>query len=273
MRPSSFFLFSLLFLLPPLFAFRVDPYFTDLGEFHLSTSYTYRTYPVIEGIKEGASYHSGDRLGKMALRVMFWPNWEGAVDLDLAKTTHLGFGVERTGIQVRRLLLDDIVGDPFSLAVGGQLFFVPTGRLQDPSTPYHARENIEIGISAGKEIDRFDRFRFRLFAFCGVGRGRCGSPWFRLKKAIGGKIGNAQRWGLFGEGLFGTGDEQRIDPDRFRGYGNIAHRSVDLGVEYGYLFGTWGSLHVKYAYRVYVHAFPGRASLLQCEYRLPFSVL
>ncbi len=253
-------------------AFEQTPYLNDLAEFYLRSSYSYRYYPDVEGGVNPDKYASHDHLVEMNLGVRFLPRWEIQVEVDCAATREMNFGLRRTGAQVRYLVFDDLEGDLVALAVGAALFYVPTRNLRDVSSPYHAQGNGELGASLGKEVRHWKEGCARLYAFFGVGTGNRGFPWLRGLMVATGQWKNRHRLRLFAEGYFGLGNQDHIDVAHFNGYAKIQHHSVDVGTSYHYLFRVWGSLGVKYAYRVYAHAFPERAHTATLEYCLPFSV-
>lgn len=258
----------------PIFAygFVVDPYFTPIAEFEFRPSYTYRYYPSVDRSFNPSHYRSNDQIIALNLGVNFWPNWDFQVQSDFSHTDRLSWGGQRVGIQLRHLLLDDVAGDPISLCLGGQVYFVPTRNMRDVSSPYHSQGNLELSLCAGKEIDSTYRWLYRFWGFLGAGIANRGAPWLRPLLAVEGKFQQHHKLKLFSEGYFGFGGRHRVNIDNFSGYAHITHRSVDLGLNYTYLFRIWGSLGLQYAYRLYAHAFPERASTLTVEYRFPFSL-
>lgn len=257
----------------PLFAFKTTPYFGTLAEFYLSPSYSYRYYPDVDRGENPTDYSSHDHLFDLNLSVRFLPNWEIQSELDFAATRKMNFGLRRTGLQLRYLLLDDVAGDLLSVALGLQLFYVPTRNLRDVSSPYHAQGNAQLGVSIGKEIDRLEDFLAQFYTFLGVGTGNRGFPFMSFLGASTFLWKERHQLQLFGEGYFGFGNRDRVDIARFNGYAKIRHQSIDLGLGYAYLFLVWGKLSAKYAYRVYARVFPEGAHTVTIAYTLPFSVL
>lgn len=253
-------------------AFEQTPYLSELAEFYLRPSYTYRYYPDIEGGFNPDKYASHDHLVDINLGVRFLPRWEVQAEVDFAATRDMDFGLRRTGAQVRYLVFDDLEGDPVALAVGATLFYVPTRNLRDVSSPYHAQGNGELGASLGKEVSYREEWLARVYGFFGVGTGNRGFPWLRALMVTTLQWQNRHQLRFFAEGYFGLGNRERINVGNFNGYAKIQHHSVDIGTSYHYLFRMWGSLGVKYAYRVYAHAFPERAHMATVEYCLPFSI-
>ena len=262
----------LLFFPLSLFAFTLDPWLTLVAEFEFRPAYSYRYYPSVDRGFNPSSYHSHDQFIDLNLGVTFWPNWDFQVQSDFSHTRKLNWGGQRLGVQLRYLVWDDVVGDPVSLTVGGQVFYVPTRNMRDVSSPYHSQGNLELGLAVGKEIDQGYHWLFRFWGFLGAGIANRGYPWLRPILAVEGKFHLSHQIKLFSEGYFGFGDRSRVNIDDFNGYAKIAHRSIDVGLNYTYHFRIWGALGLQYAYRVYAHAFPRHASTFTAEYRFPFSL-
>ncbi|QVL57178.1 MAG: hypothetical protein KFB93_07295 [Simkaniaceae bacterium] len=262
-----------LFFFPSLaFTFVLEPWYTTIGEFQFRSAYSYQYYPSVNQGKNPSSYHSHDHLIDLNLGIQFWPNWEFQVESDFSNTRKLNWGTQRFGIQLRYLLLDDVAGDPVSLSLGLQSYYVPSRNLRDVSSPYHAQGNIELGAAIGKEIDKTYNWLFRFWGFLGVGTANRGLPWVRPLLATEMKFQQQHKLKVFSEGYVGFGHLRRININQFNGYAKIAHRSIDLGLNYSYLFKIWGTLGFQYAYRLYAHSFPEHASTFKVEYRLPFSL-
>ena len=76
---------------------------------------------------------------------------------------------------------------------------------------------------------------------------------------------------IFFHSLMGLGDKN-LNLCHFKGYGAIAHRSIDIGMQYSYLFENLSKLHLKYAYRVYAKNFPLNSQCFTIEYCYDFAL-
>jgi len=255
-----------------LFGFVLQPWYSPIGEFQLRSAYSYRYYPSVSQGKNPSSYHSHDHRLDLNFGVQFWPNWDLQFESDFLHSRKLNWGTERVGLQVRHLFLDDVVGDPISLSVGFQGFYVPTRSLRDVSVPYHAQGNLELGVAIGKEIDKTYNWLFRFWGFCGVGIANRGMPWIRPLMAAEMKFKQRHVLKAFTESYIGFGRSHHVDINDFNGYAKIAHRSINLGLNYTYLFRIWGSLSLEGAYRLYAYSFPKHAVTAKIAYHLPFSL-
>jgi len=265
--------FVLLFSPFVLAAFESKPWFPPIAELELKLNYSYEHYPSVSHAFDPPHDSSKDHLIDLNLEVSFLPKWEAQVELDLAKTSKLSLGTRRVGLEVRYLFLDDVAGDPVSFTTDLLLFYVPTRNMKDVSSPYHAQGNFELGMAVGKEIDLEYDWAYRFFGFLGLGQANRGYPWVRSELSFQRNYKNRHHFSLFTEGYFGLGPQKKVIVDHFNGYAKIQHQSVDLGINYTYLFDIWGSFTFQYAYRVYALSFPRKLSSFSIEYKLPFSIL
>ncbi len=263
----------LYFILLPfsLFGLEVQPWFGDVYEFDFLGGYAYSRYPQVEGANPGLTSPSNDHLLFSDLEFSFSPVWSADVDIEFVETPRQSFGFRSFGMQIRYLWLDDIIGDPISLATGLSARIVSTTSLHDVSCPYHGNVDVELNVSLGKEFDNFQFWRFRVWGYGALGMSNRGSPWLRGIAAFEGNWDDQHKWGIFMVGSHGYGREQTIDVNHFFGYGRIRQKSLDLGVRYGYRFGVWGTLRVEYIRRVMAKLCPERVNTFVISYLLPFS--
>ncbi|MDX8431536.1 MAG: hypothetical protein SNF33_07045 [Candidatus Algichlamydia australiensis] len=262
-------IFFILFPLT-LFSLHYDPWFGQTWLFYLTPSYTYDHYPDVDnGTRK---YSSDDNLIKGNLNFSFLPQWDIQFEGIFASTQKLSWGMQAIGTSLRYLQCNDVEGDPVSLTFNGSLFYVPVRSQKDPSTPFHATLNLELGAALGKEIDKIYNWRYRFWGYGGIGVANRGAPWARGILALDARIYTQHLFRLFGHGYFGMGGVEEVNIDRLRGYANIAHQSVDLGLRYAYEFEIWGNFSVEYFYRVFAHSFPECMHSITVAYTLPFSL-
>jgi len=266
-------LFALLLSPSALFClFELSPYFGKTWEFYLSPFYRLHTYPDVQGAVNPSSYSSTDHILGGRLQVSFWPNWDGQVVYEAAKTDKLSWGTRSAAAMVRHLFLDDVQGDPVSLTLGGMLRYVPNRAQTDPSTPYHATMNLEVGSAVGKEWSHLEQWLSRLFFYGGLGIGNRGAPYANTELSYEGNWDDRVHGRIFTVGYFGFGARNQVNIGKMRGYANIAHHSIDIGGGITFLSDRMGSFYSEYAYRVYAHAFPEHAHTLTLLYTFPFSI-
>src|SRR5271157_6135179 len=133
-------------LLAPVFAFslEVQPWFCDVYEFHFRGSYSYSRFNTVQGAKPqiASPFNSNVLYGGLE----FCPSNDWSVDSDVqvADTTAMPFNFRSFAFQVRYLWLDDIVGNPVSLATGGNFRITNEPSLHDVSCPSHANLDMEL---------------------------------------------------------------------------------------------------------------------------------
>ena len=268
-----FLLFCFLFVFRTLlFPFTLQPWYSSFAEFESRIDWAFRSYPPFDQRQNAHFKRLHDWSVHLNGGMQFWPNWEMQIQSDFLKTQAFSWRVERFGVQMRTLLLNDVSGDPISFSLGLQGYYVPTKALRQLALPYHAQGNIELGLSMGKEVSRLDEWIIRFFYFLGFGIGNRGFPWARPLVSVEMKVFEKGRFGLFSEGYFGFGRSHWLSAKDFNGYGEIAHRSIDCGLQYTHRFKIWGNLSFQYTERLHAVFFLSRVRVFQIEYRLPFSL-
>jgi hypothetical protein len=263
----------LTFLLLPLslFAIEVQPWFGDVYEFHLLSSYAYSRFDKVEGAEPPLGKIFQANLIYLGLDFSLSPEWSIDADFQLADTTAQSFNVRSTAIQARYLWLDDIIGDRVSLSTGANMRFTPTHALHDVSCPSHANLDFEANVSIGKEFEATYSWLFRAWAFAAIGHGNRGSPWVRAIAAIETNINDQHKLGLFAEGINGYGRHSHINVNDFDGYAKFRNKAIDLSIRYGCRVGVWGTLRFEYIRRVLAKSCPENVNTWTIGYLLPFS--
>lgn len=260
-------------LLAPTVCFGLleKPWFGDIFEFHLLSTFMYSHYNKVNGANPPLADPSNDFLLNFDIDLTTSPEWSYDADLEFVETPRQSFSFRSTAAQARYLWYDDIVGDPISLVTGLNIRYVGTRSLHDVSCPYHATMNIEANIAIGKEVDRRGDWLFRFWGYGAAGIGNRGSPWVRAIVAIEGNFDNQQQWSIFGRGEHSYGRRNTININNFDGYGKIRQKSIDIGVGYGYCLGPWGTLKAEYSRRVLAKLCPENLNNFIFRYFLPFS--
>jgi len=63
-----------------------------------------------------------------------------------------------------------------------------------------------------------------------------------------------------------------LHPGHFRGYGNIHHQSIDLGLSYRYLFDIGLNVELSYSYRCFAKNCPQNVNAIMCMFEYPFGL-
>jgi len=261
----------LLFLPLQLIGLERQPWFSDVYEFHFLGGYTYSYYSKVNHAINQLTSTSNDHLLSFGLEFSPDPNWSIDGDLEFVQTPRQHFGFRSIGVQGRYLWKDDIIGDPVSFTTGFNFRFTSPRSLKDVSCPHHANADFQFNFALGKELDYFRFWRYRIWGFGEIGFANAGSPWFEGLFSLEGNYDDLHKWAAFLYGGHGYGRNSFVDINRFRGYGKIRYKFVDVGARYGYRLNVWGSLRFEYVRRVFAKAYPEHVNFFTFSYLLPFS--
>jgi hypothetical protein len=253
------------------FALEVQPWFGDVYEFHLLSSYAYGRFHKVQGGVPQLDSVFQTNVVYEGLDFTPSPEWSVDGDLQLAATTQMPFNFRSAAIQARYLWLDDIIGDKVSLATGFSVRFTSTNALHDISCPSRANADFKLHFSIGKEFEATDSWLFRFWAYGAIGHANRGSPWVDAIAAIETNIHERHKIALYADGTNGYGRHSHIDTEHFDGYAKIRNKSIDLGLRYGYRVGVWGTVRFEYTRRLLAKASPAQVNNWIFSYLLPFS--
>jgi len=253
-----------------LFAFTDKPWFAEPYSSVGNFSYEFNYYPSIAN-QSGSKYSSANNYLQFDVSVAFFDDVDIEAEVEFDATKMKAFGFESIGVSARKGYLNDLQGDFISLALGGNLRIVPPNRLYDPSTPYHNVANLEVNLSLGKEWHDYFDWHYRSWAFFALGEANKGYPWVRFDYHLQGNVRNTMEWELFLLSYFGLGGHSTIDLETFKGYYNVEHQSIDLGLTGSYVLGIWGKISLSCAYRVFAKSYPQYSTSAILTYTFPFS--
>ncbi len=253
-------------------ALEVQPWFGDVYEFHLLSSYSYSRFTKVQGGRPQLTSPFNVNLMYFGLDFSPSPEWAIDTDLQFADTTQQNFNFRTAALQARYLWLDDIIGDKLSLSTGVNARFTPTYALHDISCPSRANLDFEANFSIGKEFEASDSWLVRLWGFGAVGQGNRGSPWVRGSIALETNCDDQHKLALYAYGDNGYGRHTHVYIDHFDGYAKVRCKSIDVGFRYGYRVGVWGTIRAEYARRVLAKAYPAQVNTFILSYLLPFSL-
>lgn len=247
------------------------PWFGNVFEFELQSAFTYYRFHHVEGASVQLNAPENTRVLLFDVGLTL-PQCDMQVEADFAKSNHINWALRSVALQGRYLLLDDISGDPISVVLGINLRGAPYHFLRNVSTPYASEFNVEITGAMGKEWSSRGMWTMRTYGFAAFGIANRGYPWTRELLVWQSNWQDTHRVSLFAEGNFGFGDKQHVDVKHFLGWAAFQHRSIDLGLAYGYKITVYGLFSLSYAYRVFAHNFPEHVNFFTLSYCLPFSL-
>lgn len=252
--------------------FEEKPWFGNLYEFYVDASYTFSRFSAVS--RAVHQIRSPWNINLLTLDLGLSPvnTWDVQLELELASSPKQTFGRRSTALEVRTLLLDDIIGDLVSLSAGVSVRQTAHQSLRDISCPSSARYDFELNSAIGKEWSIGPDWRSRVYGLGAVGQGTHGSPWVRARAVYQMQKPEAHAIEFFALGYFGFGGKKEIYVNDFHGWGSYDHSSCDVGLGYRVDFGLWGYLRLDYAHRVYAKVYPKGTNSLLISYHLPFSL-
>ena len=265
------FLYALLLPFIPMAALEVQPWFGDVYEFHFLGSFAYSRFSSFQDAVPPFNQLFQSYVGYLGLDFSPSPVWSIDGDIQFADTTAMNFNFRSLALQGRYLWLDDIIGDPISLATGASARVTSSPGLRDISCPSHGNVDFEINFSLGKEFEASNSWLFRTWCFGAVGHANRGAPWVRGIVSVETNIDDQHKWALYASGVNGYGRHVHVDTEHFYGYAKVREKAIDLGIRYGYRLGVWGTLRFEYMRRVLAKSAPQRVNTFLVSYLLPFS--
>lgn len=258
-------------LMTQMNALEEQPWFYPPFNFHAKGDFDGSFFTNVNNGFNPIDYHSTNMQATVGLLAPISPSYDAEIEAQFESTSARNFGLESAAFQVRRLLLNDIIGDFVSLDTGINIRGVPKSRLRDVAVPYHDLWNFELIASLGKEFAKEDDWSWRTFVTGAVGQANRGYPWLKANFDIRAKAFKDYIFSAFLKSYFGLGPRTLIDVHHFNGYGMYRHQSVDIGATFTILFSVKGSLTLSYAHRFFAKTFPEDYNSFRLTYDLPFS--
>ncbi len=246
----------LILLLPAsLFALEEEPWFGDFCQFHARPLYEYNIFDRVDHAEPQLKNAFQTHLVDLELDITLPETWNFGAEIEFADTSKTS-GYRSFALQVRKLWLDDVCGDPVSLTTGF-VYRDSSKKLRKAlSTPYHAQANFELHTAIGKEWSCGCYWTFRTYGLVAIGQGSEGYPWARGDLSIWWNYYDRQQVRLFSESYWGFGNRNVVPVDDFQGWSKIGHQSVDLGLSFRQSIGCYGWLRLSYQFRVYAKSYP-----------------
>ncbi len=262
-----------LFLFIPLICTATDlkPWFGNNYETEIRATLIYQNYNAIS-IPHRHSFRHNENDAFMTLSATYpFKRYSGEFEATAADTRYQKYRWDNFRITGRYQWMTEAEGDEFSLVTGLTLTQPYSRALHDISSFHHGHIEGEATMSFGQKYGRpcSHDYTFRWWSVTGIGASDVGSSWVREDLACEYNHDDTHELRGFVNTLWGLGGKN-LRPEHFKGYGNINHKSVDLGIRYSYTIGCWGTLSIQYARRVYAYNFPENTNLALCEYYFPF---
>jgi hypothetical protein len=265
--------FFLLLLFIPLICQATDlkPWFGNKDETKIRASLLYQDYRSLS-IPDLNRFKRDEKDLFLTMSATYpFKRYCGEFEITGARTHYQNNRIDNFRITGRYQWLDDTEGDPISLTLGITLTEALSRALHDVSSFHHGHIEGEAFLSLGKKYGHSlsKDYRFRWWNVFGAGVADNSTPWLQEDAAFEYNYNDIHLIRGFVNTLWGMG-HKNLNPYHFCGYGYINHRSVDLGIRYGYKMGCWGTLSIQYARRVYARNFPQDANLVLLECKVHF---
>lgn len=250
----------------------LKPWFGNEYEFEVRALLLYQNYHSIATPVRHVRQHKAND-GFATLGVLYpFKRFCGEFEATVAYTRHQKGGRwDSFRLTGRYLWLDETRGDVINLTTGLLYTQVYSRALHDISAYHHGHIEGEANFAFGKKYGDLSSkdYAFRWWGVAGVGVADVSKIWFRGDAACEYKYKNKHLLRLLANTWWGMG-HHNLHPNHFKGYGFIRHRSVDLGVRYGWIMERYGTLSIEYARRVFAHNYPEDTNLILFEYAVSF---
>ena len=231
-----------------------QPWLGNICEFELRSSLLYQDYTWLSSNSHLKKHASNDFFLNVSL-INTIPQVGFEIEAVTASTKKQNGDFDHLKATGRYVWYDDIAGDPVSLTGGLSLIYDSPKALRDVSSFHHGRGEGEFFLSLGKENPEETIWRSRWWGMAGIGIADRGSSWLRFQLSYEARLGQENEIKLFLHSLFGCG-HKKLRVNHFRGYGDIEHHSIDVGVRYTRLLQFFGNASLEYSYRLYARNYP-----------------
>lgn len=258
----------------PVFAWAtvLQPWYPEkMAELQARADYSFESFNEVES--SGGNFHYKARNSFLDLSLL--GSIEGyGVELEavISDTKKHSFYPDCFKLTGRYLLLNDSVGDYLSV-IAGLTVIIPTKvGLDDIGSFHHGYFESEAHLAVGRETVCGDWWTSRWWAVGAVGCATSeGSPWFRANASYETNWDRTIFLRAFVNTLWGLGRDA-VHRHPFRGYGSVAHRSVDVGTHVSYQTDCDLLLTAGYSFRLYAHNFPKNVNVFTFNVLYPFAL-
>jgi hypothetical protein len=250
-------------------ALDLKPWYETDFELYPRVDFLYQQYSQIDSSASSRHQSRNDLFITLGISGSYTP-WEAWVESTLVHTRRRCLDYDNLRVTGRYQWMSDTIGDSVCLTTGLILTISSKNALENIGSFHHATFETEANISIGKETICLQDWLTRYWGIFGIGMGIHGSPWGRLDLAWENRCSENLFFRLFLNFLWGFGNHS-LRFHHFEGYGNIRHRSIDIGAKLTKDF-CIGILSFEYAHRVYACNFPAHTNLFLFRYSYPFGL-
>lgn len=200
-------------------------------------------------------------------------NITAEIEISALDSRHRLFGFQALRLTGRYFWLDDVIGDPVSIATGLTVSKIFHAARRNIAAFDHGGVACEGHIAIGKELSSCEQFWVsRAWGVLGLGIADIGYPWLRAKLAWEHNWWERHQFRVFADGIWGFGHHDLHIHPSFKGYGSVNYQAIEVGLRYGFRFDNDALVSLAYSFRVYGHNCPINANILQLEVCYPFGL-
>jgi hypothetical protein len=254
-----------------LSATEVAPWIDHVLEPVLTLSGTYQEFATLRCESKNVRYPGKGYLIDSGLQFAPDKDYDFQVEMRLARTHSHSLVIDQFKETARYIFFDDAEGDDFSLSAGLSLTQVMRIALKDRSQIHQGEFSGEVHGAIGKEWSSEGLRTGRIWGLAACGIANRGYAW--LRGLVAGEVifcfHHIFRGELEGQGGFG---KKSPCQHHFRGYGNVAYRTFDAKLKYGYQtdYGTIFSIEVLG--RIFAKNAPRSLKEIRLEIFYPFNL-
>ena len=239
--------------------------------FSFNNGYTYQYVPSIDQGINPIDFHSHNNLYETSISGALVEGQDFFVGMGFNTSAKSSFSFLYFSLEYRIALLNQLVGDPFSLQIAPVITFVPRYKIRDPNTPFQNILCPSLLLSIGAEMDRDEQWIARFFFASQIGISNNGGPFLDLDLRLFRKFDDRYILSLGVQELIGFGKYNVVNIDAFEGWSKIDHRSTALTASFGYIIDVYGTLEFSCAYRPFSRSYLQNDSSLGVAFNYPFS--
>lgn len=221
------------------------PWFSPLWEIESEASYFFSHGQKVQSPAGDFKHLFNDHEFFFSLGTTLTPKWNVEAEIGVVKIMDERLLFELFQLRARRLWLDDVNGDLFTLTTNLTLLFTQKKILEEAEFPFHGYANAEFQLGLGKEFLQHSSLSWgwRIYSLLGIGIAERGCPWFRAIVGLDKTLSECSTLSFACEYLQGFGENNLIPNEPFPGYALIAHQTVCIFTKYSYEIGVLGRLN------------------------------
>lgn len=182
------------------------------------------------------------------------------------------FDFQDFALSARKVLYNDLLGDPLSLITGINMRFIPGRSLSEPILFYHSRFEGQINASVGKEWAKGRYWDWRANAFFALTQANRGCPRFNALLSMEKNFFDQHFLKLAFDTVYGLGKASLQREELFVGYRNLSYSALDTALSYRFDYDLRLKVDLEYRKRIYAHYCAKGYDAFLARLTMPFSI-